>query len=182
MKAPLLFIWIAVSFTLVSTVHAQPSGARNSGPKGSMSGQERARPPSTNKESAALRQEARAALRSGNLDEVARVLSIARRIKLKGEREAWQVFEAEYCITKKEYQTAALAAMRLVVLSPKSPYYGEALFWAAKAYEGMGRPEKALELYRECVEHKSSDEHTVRRAKSAIKPLTTQRAKPEDAS
>lgn len=127
-----------------------------------------------------MRQEARAALRSGKMEDVARILSVARRIKLKAEREAWQVFEAEYNVTRKEYQKAALGAMRIVILSPKSPYAGEALFWTARAYEGMGRTSKAMDLYKECIDNKTSDENSVRRAKAALKILTTQKAAPDE--
>jgi tetratricopeptide (TPR) repeat protein len=169
---------IAITLNLAGLavgVAAEPRTPRVKNPAG---GQERISTPTTNKESAALRLQARTAMRAGKMDEVERILDAARKTRLRTEREAWQVFEAEFRCAKKEYQNSALIAMRLVTLSPKSPHVGEALYWAARAYEGLRRPGKAAELYRECIEHKSSDENTIRQARAALKPLTTQMADP----
>jgi hypothetical protein len=179
MKPAYFGIFLSVLFAVAPcetrAEFAQPRSGSSKGPAG---GQERIPTPATNKESATLRQQARAALASGKTVEVERILEAAHKIKLRTEREAWQVFEAEFQCTKKEYQAAALTAMRLVILSPKGPHSGNALYWAGRAFEGMGRADKAAELYRECIENKTSDETTVRQARSALRPLTTQRAEP----
>lgn len=72
------------------------------------------------------------------------------------ERNAWRIVEAELEIARQNYAKAGLVAMRVVILHPKSRQVGVAYYWTARAYEGLGRPRKAIELYESCVSHKTT--------------------------
>jgi len=104
------------------------------------------------KESATLRRRAREAIRAGDLQRATRLQRRAAGVKKRSERLAWLLFEAELEYTKKHCAKAALAAMRLVILHPRSDHVGAALYWAGRSYEGMKRPHMAIELYEECLQ------------------------------
>lgn len=112
--------------------------------------------PSSAKESADLRQQARTALRERHYDRAEAMLKAGLRIRQQAEREAWQIFECELALARDQATRAGLSAMRLVILTPDSANVGAALYWAAKSYEALGRTAKAKELYRECAAHKST--------------------------
>lgn len=145
----------AVAFAMLFTAHAS---AFQSAPAAS-----RKRPapptvqtPSSAKESAELRQQARTALRSKNYDRAEAMLKAGLRMRQQAEREAWQLFECELALARDQAARAGLTAMRLVILTPDSANVGAARYWAAKAYEALGRPAKAMELYRACAAHSST--------------------------
>ncbi|MBI5763886.1 MAG: tetratricopeptide repeat protein [Planctomycetes bacterium] len=110
--------------------------------------------PLTSKESAALREEARAAISSGDFTKAAALIERTRKVTATSEQAAWLLIESECEYGRRAWTKSALAAMRIIALHPKSDHAGAALYWAARAYEQIGRPAKAAELYRECVDHK----------------------------
>ncbi len=134
--------------------------------------------PSSAKESADLRQQARTALRATYYDRAEAMLKAGLRVRQQAEREAWQLFECELALARDQATRAGLTAMRLVILTPDSPNAGAALYWAAKSYEALKRPAKAMELYRECAAHKSTPKNlrdaAMKRLNSIASPSTTQ--------
>lgn len=136
--------------------------------------------PSSAKESADLRQQARTALRAKNYDRAEAMLKAGLRVRQQAEREAWQLFECELALANDQAARAGLTAMRLVILTPESDNVGAALFWAAKSYEALKRPTKAMELYRECAAHKTTPKNlhdaATKRFESLAQPSTSQAA------
>lgn len=110
--------------------------------------------PLTSKESATLRDEARAALSKGDFAKAAALIDRARKVTTASEQAAWLLIESECEYGRRAWAKSALAAMRIIALHPKSEHAGAALYWAARAYEQIGRPAKAADLYRESVDHK----------------------------
>lgn len=110
--------------------------------------------PLTSKESATLRDEARAALSKGDFTKAASLIDRARKVTAASEQAAWLLVESECEYGRRAWTKSALAAMRIIALHPKSEHAGAALYWAARAYEQIGRTAKAADLYRESVDHK----------------------------
>lgn len=120
---------------------------------------------------AASFQRARRAIRSGDY-ELARAL--IRRMSKTGkgaERNAWRIVEAELAIAQERYARAGLVAMRIVILHPKSRQVGVAYYWSARAYEGLGRRQKAIALYESCVAHKTTRRSTREKAEKRLTDL-----------
>ncbi|MBN2562445.1 MAG: hypothetical protein JXQ75_16085 [Phycisphaerae bacterium] len=107
----------------------------------------------TAKESAAMRRRAREAIRGDDLELARRLLRKAAGVRTSSERQAWWVIEAELEYSDKQYAKAGLVAMRLVILHADSKHVGDALYWAARSYEGLERPHKAIQLHEECLAH-----------------------------
>ncbi len=114
-----------------------------------------------------MRRQARDAIQSGDLKRAARLLRKAAGVKKRSERLAWLLVAAELEHAKKRYDRAGLAAMRLVILHPRSEHVGTALYWAARSYEGLQRPRKAIELYNECL-RKTSKRRNAERSKRGL--------------
>jgi TolA-binding protein len=87
------------------------------------------------------------------------------------ERLAWSLVEADIEYADKRYAASGLAAMRVVILHPKTPEAGEALFAAARAYEKLDRSAKAGQLYEECVQHMRAPAAVKARAADRIKSM-----------
>ena len=121
--------------------------------------------------SLAARQKARNAIRSGKFESAESLIRKAAKIKHKAERDAWAIVSAELEHAKKNYAKAGLVAMRLVILRPKSAQVGAALYWVGRAYEGLGRPHKSIELYEACIEHKTTKRKTLQRAEKKLARL-----------
>lgn len=86
-----------------------------------------------------------------------RALKIIRLTKAKlsaDDRAEWYLLEARVESARGRHADATLAAMKLVILMPDHARVPEALLWAARGYEEMGRLNKAIELYEECLGRK----------------------------
>ncbi len=118
---------------------------------------------------------ARQAIRSGDYDLARALIRSGLRSKSRSVRDAWRVTEAELEYARKDYPRAGLAAMRVVILSPQSERVGNALYWAGRAYERIGRVSKAVELYEECIEHRTADEKLRDRAEKRLSKLDVDR-------
>ncbi len=114
-----------------------------------------------------MRRRAGRAIETGDLRQASRLLRQAAGVKKRAERQAWLLLRAELDCAKKNYPRAGLAAMRLVILHPRSGQTGDALYWAGRAYEGLGRPHQAAALYDECLAHQ--------RTKASIRKLVQAR-------
>lgn len=134
--------------------------------------------PLTSKESASLREEARAALSSGDFTKAAALIDRARKVTATSEQAAWLLVESECEYGRRAWTKSALAAMRIVTLHPKSEHASAALYWAARAYEQIGRRTKAYDLYRECADHKRTSPELRHAAKSRMILLTEQALMP----
>ncbi len=110
----------------------------------------------------------RRAIAAGDLAEARRLLAAGRKKARKSEQAAWEVVAAELSFAGKDYARGGLAAMRVVVLHPDSPHVSAALYWAGRSYEAMGRPAKAAELYKECIEQKTIDAVLRERARQRL--------------
>jgi tetratricopeptide (TPR) repeat protein len=67
-------------------------------------------------------------------------------------RDVWWLADAECRLVLNQPDLAALAALKVIALTPDSVYFGEALFVAGKAYESL-RPGKARALFEDCLRH-----------------------------
>ncbi len=120
------------------------------------------------KESAAMRREAREAIRAGEFDRAERLLRKAVVVKKRSERQAWLLLEAELEIARERWAKAGLAAMRLVILHPGCERVGAAQYWAGRAYEGLERPRLAAVLYERSVSAKKAKSSIRERAKARL--------------
>lgn len=86
-------------------------------------------------------------------------------------RDAWRIVEADLRHAQNRYVDAALVSMRIIILRPRSREVAAALYWAGRAYEGLERPAKAAELYRECIAHKTCGDALEKRVRKRLKVL-----------
>lgn len=87
------------------------------------------------------------------------------------ERNAWRIVEAELAMAQERYAAAGLAAMRVVILHPRSRQVGVAYYWTARAYEGLDRPRMAVSLYESCVAHKTTGRTIREKAETRLAAL-----------
>ncbi|RIK68860.1 MAG: hypothetical protein DCC65_01645 [Planctomycetota bacterium] len=123
-------------------------------------------------------QQVRAALAAGDIEKATRLVDRARgvfestRPSIKSEDIAdWRILDAKIQLQLKRYEAAGLAAMKVVILQPDSPRVAEGLCLTGEAYEGLGRPEKAASLFRECMNTKRVDPEVRRRAEAGLARL-----------
>lgn len=122
--------------------------------------------------SAENRHRAVQAIRDGQFDLARSMIRAAiKSTKSTSVKHSWRIVESELEFAQKKYAASALIAMRIVILTPESEQTGVALFRAGRAYEKMGRPSKAIELFKEAAGHKSSSEQTRRKAERRIEVL-----------
>ncbi len=122
-----------------------------------------------------LQDKARQAVKAGDYDLAHALIRSGLRSKSRPARDEWRIIEAELEYARKDYPRAGLAAMRVVILSPQSKRVGIALYWAGRAYERIGRVGKAIELYEECVDHRTADEKLQARAERRLSKLAPDR-------
>jgi len=125
----------------------------------------------------AARDRARKAIRADDWTSAERLIRKGLKTGKKAERDAWHVVDSELAYARKRYAKSGLIAMRIVILRPKSGQVGAALYRAARAYEGLGRLEKAAELCRACIEHKTTRNALRKKAEKRLKKLTERRPK-----
>jgi tetratricopeptide (TPR) repeat protein len=112
--------------------------------------------PMSAKDSAALRDKARAALAAGDLEAAGQLVDRTRGVVTPSERTGWWLIESELEFHRKQYAKSALAAMQIVILHPKCDQAGAALYWAGRSYEGLGRVAKAAELFQESLANRKT--------------------------
>src|SRR5262249_53067937 len=81
------------------------------------------------------------------------------------------LLEAQLAMKQGHARQAGGKAIEIVVEYPKSPQHPDALFVAATSQEKLGRPGKALELYRRCADANGTSPETKRRAQERIDAL-----------
>ena len=114
---------------------------------------------------------ARQAIADGNLELAAKTVDRARGYAKGPDRAMWLLLTAELQLAQKRFDQAGLTAMRVVVEFPDSPQVGAALYSTGLAYEGLGRPAKAVELFTEAANTAKSDEATRAAASARLKAL-----------
>lgn len=87
-------------------------------------------------------------------------------------KDGWTLVEAELELSQNNPVKAALLAMRVVILRPESEHAAPALYLAGRAYEKIGRPSKAIELYRECLDQRSASDALRKKAQRRIDALS----------
>ncbi len=130
------------------------------------------------REAEAARDRARSAIRADDYKLAERLIRKGLKARKKAERDAWRLVDSELAFARKRYAKSGLIAMRIVILRPKSGHVGAALYRAARAYAGLGRPRKAAELYSACVEHKTTQRALRIKAEKRLKKLVGRRPKP----
>lgn len=128
--------------------------------------------------SAASFQRARRAIRSGDYELARALVRRMSKTAKRAERNAWRIVEAELAIAQERYARAGLVAMRIVILQPKSRQVGVAFYWTARAYEGLGRPRKAIALYESSLAHKTTRRSTREKAEKRLAKLKAKAAVP----
>ncbi|MBX3395161.1 MAG: hypothetical protein KF841_07310 [Phycisphaerae bacterium] len=122
--------------------------------------------------SASRRGEAVQAIREGRYDTAESLIRAAMKsTQSTGVKDNWRIVESELEFARKRYTKSALISMRIVILTPESEQVGAALFRAARAYEKLGRPAKARELHRECIEHRTTSDAIRRKSEKRIEVL-----------
>jgi len=114
---------------------------------------------------------ARQAIAEGNLELAAKTVDRARGYAKGPDRAMWLLLSAELQLAQKRFDQAGLTAMRVVVEFPDSAQVGAALYSTGLAYEGLGRPAKAVELFTEAANTAKSDETTRAAANARLKAL-----------
>ncbi len=125
----------------------------------------------------AARGRARAAIRADDYTLAERLIRKGLKARKTAERDAWRLVDSELAFARKQYARSGLIAMRIVILRPKSDHVGAALYRAARAFEGLGRPDKAAELYDACIEHKTTRGALRKKAEKRLKRLAERRPK-----
>jgi hypothetical protein len=117
--------------------------------------------PAATKGTGSLLKKFRSAMADGDLARAGGILSAARKTLVETKAAAsdedtarWLLCEAELELARGRATKAGLAALRVVVLRPRTDEAAEGLYWAARAYEKLQRGDKAADLYRECLEQK----------------------------
>lgn len=158
------------SLSPITTRAKPPEKPRKSESSARDSGRDRL----TIRESAEMRRRAVEAIRAGDFQAALKLIRDGARVTSVAEKQSWLLVESELEIARKNYAKAGLAAMRVVILYPESEQIGPALYWCGCAYEGLGRPRKALELYRESQGRKGLNEEMVQHLKLRIEALEKQ--------
>lgn len=94
------------------------------------------------------------------------------------ERDSWHLVDSELALGRKRYAQSGLIAMRIVILRPKSDQVGAALYCAGLAYEGLGRLDKAAELYGACKDHPTTRTASRKKAEQHLRELTERQPQP----
>jgi len=85
----------------------------------------------------------------------------------------------ETASTRQQVIRASWPLMRVAIHMPHSAEAAEALYYAARALERLGRPDKAIRLLKECLEHQGLDPATRRLALEVVTRLQPDRAESE---
>lgn len=80
--------------------------------------------------------------------------------------------------TREDMIRASWPFLRVAIHMPDDPRAADGLYGAAEALEKIGRPEKAMELLRECLAHKPVSEQTQKLARKALARLETKESTP----
>ncbi len=120
---------------------------------------------------ASLRDRALEAIKAHNFAEAEKLIHEGRKSRSSRRKDQWRIVEARLELERNEHAKAGLLAMEVVILRPKSDEVAAALYWTAKAYEGLDRPEKAIQLYEECRAHKTAPDSLVKVAGRRIDQL-----------
>lgn len=111
------------------------------------------------------------------IDKVRHLFDGARSSARSEEVADWRLMDARVQLALRRHEAAGLAAMKIVILQPDSPRVAAALCLTAEAYEGMGRPSKAAELYESCLARKPPEAALRRRAEEGlarVRPMVPQ--------
>jgi predicted Zn-dependent protease len=125
-----------------------------------------------------LRDRALEAIRKHNFSEAESLIHEGRKTRSGRKKDQWRIVEARLELERNEYAKAGLIAMQVVLLRPKSDEVATALYWTAKAYEGLGRPAKAIQLYEECRAHKTAPDSLIKVVNRRIDALRESQVKP----
>lgn len=118
--------------------------------------------------SASLRDRALDAIKAHNFAEAEKLIHEGRKSRSSRRKDQWRIVEARLELERNEHAKAGLLAMEVVILRPRSDEVAAALYWTAKAYEGLDRPDKAIQLYEECRAHKTAPDSLVKVASRRI--------------
>ncbi|MFQ5410732.1 MAG: tol-pal system YbgF family protein, partial [Phycisphaerae bacterium] len=145
-----------------------PGAGRRKQPGRLDTGNRKRKPPA---KATGARERARKAIQAGDYSLARTLIRTGQKSKNRNERDAWRIVESEMEYSRKRYAVAGLIAMRIVILHPRSAYHGVALYWAGRSYEGLDRSEKAIELYKSCVRHKTTRGSIRKKAKKRLAAL-----------
>lgn len=112
------------------------------------------------------------AIRDGHFDEARSLIRAAiKATDSTSSKHSWRIVESELEFGMKQYAMSGLIAMRIVILTPESEQAGAAYFRAGRAFEKLGRNDKAIELFEACAAHQTSGESLKRKAEKRIETL-----------
>ncbi|HRW51641.1 MAG TPA: hypothetical protein P5081_02065 [Phycisphaerae bacterium] len=124
-----------------------------------------------NSRNASMLDRALAAIRRGDFAEAEKLIHEGRKIRSTSKKDKWRIVEARLEFERGDFAKAGLRAMEIVILRENSDEVGQALYWAGRAYEGLGRPNKAIELYEDCRNHKTTPADQARAVARRIEQL-----------
>lgn len=110
-------------------------------------------PAHENARNTSLRDRALDAIKRRDFSEAEKLIHEGRKTRSSRRKDQWKLIESRLELERERYARAGLLAMEVVILREKSDEVAAALYWAGRAYEGLGRPSKAIQLYKECRDH-----------------------------
>jgi hypothetical protein len=125
-----------------------------------------------------LRARAMDAIKARRFGEAEELIYQGRKTRSSKKRDDWTIIEAHLERERGNHARSALIAMRLVILRPDSDEVGTALYWTARNYEDLGRPNKSIQLYEEAAAHKSASAGLTEAARRRIARLRERPEKP----
>lgn len=128
-------------------------------------------PDDENTRHVSLRDRALDAIRRHDFNDAEKLIREGRKTRSISKKDEWTIVESYLELERKNYAKAGLLAMQIVILREKSDEFARALFCAGRAYEGLGRPNKSIELYEECRRHQPAPESVVKAATQRLELL-----------
>lgn len=173
MLATLLWVSFALGLLYEPASTAAQAGDAKSGNKSTTTRKAQENIENVSASSPEALKRATKALRAGDHEQArSMILAAYRATRSTNVKDAWAMVEAELELSQNNPAKAVLLAMRVVILRPESEHAAPALYLAGRAYEKIGRPSKAIELYRECLDHKSSGDALRKKAQRRADALS----------
>lgn len=124
-----------------------------------------------NSQNTSLRDRALQAIKDHKFSDAEKLIHEGRKTRSSRRKDQWKLIEARLELEREDYAKAGLLAMEVVILRERSEEHAAALYWAARAYEGLGRPNKAIQLYEECRAHKTAPDSLIKVVNRRVEQL-----------
>ncbi|MCB9854584.1 MAG: hypothetical protein H6818_02770 [Phycisphaerales bacterium] len=124
-----------------------------------------------NAQNTSLRDRAVQAIKDHKFADAEKLIHEGRKTRSSRRKDQWKLIEARLELERENFARAGLLAMEVVILRERSEEHAAALYWAGRAYEELGRPNKAIQLYEECRSHKTAPDGLIKVVSRRIEQL-----------